>query len=353
MFSVLFFGVCLFFRVNVYGQTEIDADDPNIQYVGRVDFKDPKNPQFDWPGVYINAVFDGTTCAVRLKELGQNYYNVFVDGKLVNVFGGKRSQEVYRIEQVFKAGPHSIMVTKRTSTDFGKCKFSGFVLDTGKKLLPPQKRPDRRIEFIGDSITAGYGNEMMPGTSGNLADKENSYLAYGPVLSRYFNADYHLTAWSGMGAVRNFRDNKPVSAKPLPYYYENTLSRRHLNDWNFIWVPNAVVVYLGSNDFSTEPNPSKEQFEGGCYNFIKKIRTKYKEAEIFFVFDKKWTTIAEYFTNTVDKLNSEGDTKVHTAGLNISFDKQDRGGDGHPSIKGHQKIADNLIQIIGPVMKWE
>ncbi|HVU84722.1 MAG TPA: hypothetical protein VHC50_07765, partial [Puia sp.] len=36
-----------------------EADDRNIQYVGRIDFTNPKRPKFWAPGVYIKTKFKG------------------------------------------------------------------------------------------------------------------------------------------------------------------------------------------------------------------------------------------------------------------------------------------------------
>ena len=58
----------------------INADDPNIQYVGRFDFSNPQQVSFDWPGVYIHAKFEGTSCSIRLND-HKNEYAVIVDSR--------------------------------------------------------------------------------------------------------------------------------------------------------------------------------------------------------------------------------------------------------------------------------
>ncbi len=68
----------------------VPADDPNIQYFGRWDFSDPKAPTHSWPGVYVYAVFDGTSIGVVLDD-NFNYYNVFIDDTLFIKFHGNKS----------------------------------------------------------------------------------------------------------------------------------------------------------------------------------------------------------------------------------------------------------------------
>ncbi len=72
--SVLLFGSCSLFvtKPEQVPTGIIDADDPNIQYIGRFHAPDPKNRVFDWPGVQICAKFQGTSCFIRLTEKKMN-----------------------------------------------------------------------------------------------------------------------------------------------------------------------------------------------------------------------------------------------------------------------------------------
>src|SRR5689334_22735935 len=62
------------------------ADNPFIQYTGRIDFTDPKLPRFWQPGVYITLRFAGDYCAIILNDeilwgKNHNYLEIVVDGK--------------------------------------------------------------------------------------------------------------------------------------------------------------------------------------------------------------------------------------------------------------------------------
>ena len=59
----------------------IPASNPNIRYVGRLDFSDSQEVRFDWAGVYIQFTFRSTYCAVRMSDTGHNYYLVLVDNQ--------------------------------------------------------------------------------------------------------------------------------------------------------------------------------------------------------------------------------------------------------------------------------
>src|SRR5437868_7480904 len=62
------------------------ADHPFIQYIGRIDFKDPKLPRFWQPGVYFILKFKGDFCAIILHDevlwgKNHNYLEMVIDGQ--------------------------------------------------------------------------------------------------------------------------------------------------------------------------------------------------------------------------------------------------------------------------------
>src|SRR5665647_2015178 len=56
-------------------------DNPALQYSGRIDYTNPKQPIFYWAGTAIKTNFSGTSLGVCFFDpKGDNYYNVFIDG---------------------------------------------------------------------------------------------------------------------------------------------------------------------------------------------------------------------------------------------------------------------------------
>ncbi len=64
------------------------------------------------------------------------------------------------------------------------------------------------IEFIGDSITCGFGADtsVIPCDTSTWYDQHNAYLAYGPLAARKLKTAYRLNSVSGMGMYRNWND---------------------------------------------------------------------------------------------------------------------------------------------------
>ena len=341
---------CEFFE----GSSHIDADDENIEYIGRFDFSNQKSVKFDWPGVQISTRFEGTSCSIKLKD-GKNDYNIFVDGRLHKIIR-TTSDTIYVLANGLQNRVHTLLITKRTEALFGTAEFEGFILDGGKELVKPDRNNRRKIEFVGDSYFTGFGADGKSSDCVFSRETENSYLSFGPQLARKLNADYSIVAISGSGITKNYGDSLRTSEYPLPYYYERACFNDSLK-WNFSsWQPDAVVVRLGRNDYWQKPHPKREMFKTAYLKFIKEIRTQYPKAHIFALcFPFRKDPHCDYINSVVNELKQKnGDKKVHFIRVDIKFNSErDFGCEKHPNRFGHQKIAEFLEPVLRKELGWE
>jgi hypothetical protein len=144
----------------------VPPSDSRIQYIGRFDVSKPDAPRFAWSGSRINVRCQAERITLLLKDAPpadltddsgasfRNWFDVLIDGQLVLTIVAKPDRTRYEIPCPPGNGAHTISVFKRTEAVVGVCTFLGFELSEGGKLLDPPARPARRIEFVGDSITA-------------------------------------------------------------------------------------------------------------------------------------------------------------------------------------------------------
>jgi lysophospholipase L1-like esterase len=262
----------------------------------------PNPPFFDWSGTYITIRFQGTDrVTVKLLQLGpvDQMFEFVVDDlepvarriTVKNDANGNPTntpQEDYEITGLDRNSAHEIIIHKNTEPQKGSVAFKGFDLHGGQ-ILPPTRRP-RRIEFIGDSIMCGYGNEGKNATcpfevkvrDATLPDgrtipitvplTENQYLAFTSVAARALDADAVTTCWSGKGVYLNYKERvkrDPATGKFVPLDVESAATMPQLwethtiaNDfegykWDFAAEkpeekPQVVVISLGTNDFSRD-----------------------------------------------------------------------------------------------------
>ncbi len=333
----------------------IDADNPYIQYIGRFDFSNPKKVTYDWPGVHICAKFEGTSCSLRLND-HKNEYAIIIDEHAPRILTTDTAS-IYRVASgLADSVPHSITIMKRTESFIGKGEFEGFILDKSKQLLPPDKRPERRIEFIGNSITCGYGVEGDSATCHFSPETENASMSYAAMVSRALNADYSLVAYSGRGVVRNYGDVNKTSRDPMPSLYDRICFNDSTSKWNFSrWVPQAVVINLGTNDFSTKPYPDKDVFQNAYEELINRIRRIYPGVDIFcicgpMIGEPCMSYIKEVVVNDQKQKRDKDvffipiDRSIMTA--------EDWGCDWHPNVLGMMKMTNAIVPVIKTRMNW-
>jgi lysophospholipase L1-like esterase len=329
------------------GDGVVTADDPHIQYSGRVDFSDPRKPRFSWPGVSITAVFDGQKCDIRLLD-GESDYNVFLDGKLHAVLRTDPSQNLYPLEKLDK-GTHTLMITRRNDGNYGIGVFEGLVLEKGESLRPPPATLRRRIEVIGDSFSVGYGNEGAGVQCAELRGFENNYLAYGSIAARALGAECHTIAISGKGMVRNYGAPGPTSPNPMPDFYDRILQQDASLKWDFSrWIPDAVVINLGVNDFSTTPHPEVEAYVNAYRALIAEVRRHYPGVHVFCL---AMPDFAAFVQRVVAEEERAGNRGIHSLQYG-PFTEDESGCDWHPKVVAHQKIADLLVPAIREHLGW-
>jgi len=338
----------------------IDSDDPNIRYVGRFNFSNPKTVIFDWPGVYISTVFEGTSCSIRLENHPlrgfQNEYAVTVDQRAPRLLTTD-SSKIYQIASGLPDSiSHTIMIQKRTEALVGWGEFKGFVLDKGRKLLPQKKQSERRIEFIGNSITCGYGVESDSTNCHFSAETENACMSYAAITARALNADYALIAYSGRGVVRNYGDSNKVSSDPMPALYDRICFSDSIARWDFTrWIPQAVVVNLGTNDYSTQPYPDSTVFQEAYIRLIHRVRSLYPGVTMVCVCGPMIGMPCLKYIKEVVQLEQKRsrDKDVFLVEINRSaLADTDWGCDLHPNIQGMNKMADILISALRLRLNW-
>ncbi|UYY76772.1 SGNH/GDSL hydrolase family protein [Sphingomonas sp. R1] len=201
--------------------------------------------RFGWPGVYFEGRFKGRSVTVSV-EAGEDHLAVLIDGVERAVL--RKPGKVQRRFDGLADGEHVIRIEKLTETQHGYSRMVG-VTTPGTPLAPPVHA--RRVEFIGDSHSVGYGDTAtVRDCSGEVVhDTTNTQLAFGPLLARKWNADYRVIAFSGRGVVRNYAGGNP--GETLPVLYSRAIPGETGAAVQDGWKPQLIVINLGTNDFST------------------------------------------------------------------------------------------------------
>lgn len=362
------------------------AEDSRFQYTGRIDFTDAKGPKFSAPGVQVKARFAGISVSVLLEDQfvwgsNRNFYEVLVDDLPAIKLAPEMGVTKYSIATDLPNTTHSITVVKRTESALGYGIFRG--LEIGGELLQPPALPSRKMIFIGDSITVGSGNEAANnstqctedsyykiGTGGWGQPYHNNWLSYGAVTARSLNAAYHITAVSGIGLVRNY--SSLYDARPMPQVYDQLfLEQQPPNPAApTLWaaekfVPDAIVIGLGTNDWSLGDSPrpkmTPEVFAAEYEKFVAKLRGYFPMAHVFCISspmlgdgwpdpsDKFLTDQKAALAMVVKSFADKGDNRVHQFDITKLFGN---GCGTHPDVAQHAQMAAELSAYIKTTMSW-
>jgi lysophospholipase L1-like esterase len=223
----------------------------------------------------------------------------------------------------------------------------------------------RQIEIIGDSITVGYGLDgVLPCT--NTAAVEDNPKTYAALAADALGADYSVVAWSGKGLTRNYWSGVADDAVLMPELYSRYGANDADNSYTFprSWNPSAIVINLGTNDFSYVGTPARAPlnatvFANAMINFVQSIQKHYPNAWYFLMTspmlsdgyptaeDAQKTTQTNALKSVITQLNS---TKIQL--VDWPTQGSDVGCDYHPNAATHAAEGVVLAAAIKTALQW-
>jgi lysophospholipase L1-like esterase len=337
--------------------TRVTPDHDAIRYAGRVDRSLAGAIRFDWPGASIAMNLRGDAARMLFgSEDSGIFLEVRVDGEHRLVHPASRSLELVGLGP----GPHEVVISQRNDADHPVV-FRGLELPSGAELLEPPPRPERRIEVIGSSWATGYGNEgrhygyanrgRVSRSCPDISRLTDATESFGAIVAAKFGAELHLTARVGKGLLRNFGVTEPRSEDPLPLYFLRTLATRPVTWDSASWIPQVVILNLGENDFHSMEGLDLEEFRRAYEAVLDEIRRRYPEAHIIAFHAERREHLLELAEDVIEERLRAGDERVEL----LSHPKaryRDRGCQRHPTVRGHQRLAELLSQRIERALDW-
>ncbi len=224
-------------------------------------------------------------------------------------------------------------------------------------IIPTPER-ERKIEFIGDSITCGYGVDAPNEGYDFSTETEDGSKTYAALVGKALDADVNIVAWSGIGVYSCYTSgDEPSQWKLVSGIYGNTDTMHTSKKWDFSeWQPDVVVINAGTNDKSWTKGIDQrvDTFGSAYYDLICQVREKNPDAYIICslgamgndLMPEIEEQVAAYSANT-------GDYHITTFEFaNQNGYRDGYGADYHPSAKTHQKMADKLAPFIAELMNW-
>jgi lysophospholipase L1-like esterase len=350
----------------------IELKEENFKELGRTYYSDGKI-YCALSGSGAEFTFTGTSCTVQItgdsnstnssSADNQARVGIYVNGERViddmidnyiesyDVFSSDTEEEV------------DIKIVKLSESAMSTFAISDITIN-GKDEKAAENK-SRLIEFVGDSITCGYGVDDEDQTHSFSTKTEDTTKTYAYKTAEALDADYSMVSFSGYGIISGYtNDDNKVSAQTVPQYYTKLGYSWSSNgnfvpaniDWDFSKrQPDVVVINLGTNDDSYCKNKDDrcEDFQQTYVEFLKTIREKNPDATIIGTLGIMGQNLYPYVELAVRQYTEEtGDENV----AYLMFDQQSQedgiAADWHPTEKTHAKASAKLVEKIQEVMGW-
>jgi lysophospholipase L1-like esterase len=297
-----------------------------------------------WSGTELRARFTGTELALRLAPSrgGVNHFSVEIDGRRHALSLRGEGVAEWHLREPLGPGDHQLRVIKRTEGSMAEAVFLGLRLAPQAKLLsPPPARP-LRLEFYGDSITAGACDGDLGADQYEDLSTHDGTRAYGALTAERLGADYNGIAVSGIGITATWHDllmhqvwdrvapraDAPLAPVPVP-------------------APDVVLVNLGQNDHGFPASKGQRmspEFAPRYLAFVRQLRARYPEARLVLLLGgmsawKDEPALVQARDAAMRQLQAEGDRRIWAYTFRAFAW-------AHPRIDIHARMADELVDFL-------
>lgn len=328
-----------------------------IQYIGRISHKTPDAIRFNYPGVQIRASFRGTSLKMYAKPMS-GFFMVKIDNAApFKISFNSPSDSIVTLATALNDTVHTATIMNVIEAFHRQPEFKGFLLDKGKNLVSPPNLPQRKIEFIGNSITCGYGIESVEASDPFTEETENHYYTYAAITARNLHAQHFVIARSGIGIYRNYNGPREGSPDCMPAMYNQTLFNDSSEIWDFSrYIPDVVCINLGTNDTST-PGYDTDRLYNAYLAFHKTVRNNYPKAKIVWLtgcmlHGESLSLVKNTLDRLSDTLHKAGDLEVYRFDITPQTGELGYGASWHPSLLQQQRMADELTPFLRKLMSW-
>lgn len=331
----------------------IAADDPRIAYMGRIEWSSGK-AEMGYPGITIRFVYRGAAPVLRLTGDSPNcYFNLSCNGwdpVIIKLNAGEN--EIALPTGIAPKDGWLVELVRRTESWMGTASFDGLLLPVGCELLTPPPWPDRKLMFIGDSLTCGEYNERFPQENDSTPRSTNAARSYGMLLGRWLGAQVHLVSYGGRGITRDWSGKTDVNI--VPVFFPRALPDEAGSTWDAsLYQPDVIVINDGT-DFDAG-HLDEAKFTDAYAAFVDQVRATYPKSFILITesgfqsdgSDGRPTTARDQLLRTLnavaDHRHKAGDDRIRVVRTGFFPGTPSN---GHLVAFQHEQIA---LDILGPI----
>lgn len=322
--------------------------------------------EFEFTGCYAAAEL--TSDLMPPEDIFRAWAGVCVNGEVKpsKVFKLDSGREVYELYRSDKPERVKIRLMKLSEAAFAKMGVAEIRID-GEIHSAPKAESQRRIEFVGDSITCGYGIDGIWNKDVFSTETENPIKGFAYKTALKCGAQFHYVSWSGMGVYSSWVDENaekpldnwlvhdiyPYTDSPLQKSQGKESHDEHTK-WDFSsYIPQVIVFNMGTNDQSWTKHV-KERCDTFCekyYAFLEMLREYNPDSYIVCTYGIMGIDLLEEEKSCIERFKAEHDDKIVYVPLPVQQEADGIGADWHPSEISHEKVSDILAPVINSLFE--
>lgn len=344
------------------------ATELNVKHLGRTAEQDgilwlalsASGIEFTFTGTKASVTIVGDTMISSGKDK-QARFAVYIDGERTldtQVDAAEKTYEIFSADEAKETTVTIIKLSEAAESTFGIKSIDV----TGSEIAPTAEK-ELKIEFIGDSITCGYGVDDEDRDHHFSTSTEDATRAYAYKTAKLLDADYSLVSYSGHGIISGYTDSgKKVTSQLVPKVYEKFAKSFGYYDifnvadieWDFSrFVPDIVVINLGTNDASYCGSDRERitDYSENYAEFLKVVREKNPDAHIICALGVMGDSLYTGVKKAVELYTTEtGDTKVSHFRLKPQDGTTGYAADWHPTEATHEIAAADMAEEIRRIL---
>lgn len=337
------------------------AEDKYVRPIGRtLYYQDVR--WFSMSGSGVEFYCKGEYADITLTAYNAQYltYNhkprvaVYANGTLVADVIIEQASQVVRVDLKEFKGEAEIKIVKLSESLYS-CAGISLVEAFAKRDIAPTADDKLLIEFIGDSITAGYGLDETNRNAGFSTRTENFSETYAFLASEMLGTDCYAVAYSGYGALSGFTTGGVLRQDyVISKVYDRAVDGVKTDEsvstkWGFNSnSPDIVVINLGANDSTyCTTAERRRRFVEEYKNLLYTVRAVNPSAFIVCILGNMNDTLYPSVEEAISQYTMEySDFRTRSTVINFDMGKYTNAIDGHPSKESNAVAAQELVDYL-------
>jgi len=252
-----------------------------------------------------------------------------------------------------------VKVIKISEVNFGAAGIKNIAIDGNQIKKEKCFTETKKIEYIGDSITCGYGIEGVWEKDTYTTKQQRADKSYAFLTAQKLSAEFMMCSWSGIGIISkyvdpsiNIPDVEVVMPSIWPYTDKSFSLRKKIEPevWDSNkYSPDILIINLGTNDASFVRGVEERRiaYVSGMRQLIEAVHRRSPKAKICCCLGVMGQDLCDSMEEAL-KLFKNDFPSVETKYVKfpVQDEKDGIAADWHPSAVTHEKMSVQLSEAL-------